>query len=166
MTDPDDTAPPALPPDVAPAGVPSDPAKSGQETSHHREVDEAKLRNVETAISYVLRTGVVVSVLTVLAGLIMVFREHPTYVSVTGKLSYHAVANRNSYFPHTISQLGSALAHGTGEGIIVLGLIILLATPVMRVAVGVISFVYERDAPMTLVTLFVLGVLVASFFLG
>jgi len=148
------------------ASDPSDPTPSGADRVHHREVDEAKLRNVETAISYVLRIGVVASVVTVVIGLVLVFQHHPAYSTFSGKVSYHTIANRHSIFPHTIGQLGTALSHGTGQGVIVLGLIILLATPVMRVAVGVLSFVYEKDPPMTIVTLFVLGVLIASFFLG
>ncbi len=150
----------------ATGGAPAEPAPSGGDRVHHREVDEEKLRNVETAISYVLRIGVVASVITVLIGLVMVFRHHAGYFSINGKISYHSVANRHSIFPHTIGQLGAALSHGTGAGVIVLGLIILLATPVLRVAVGVLSFIYEKDPPMTIVTLYVLGVLIASFFLG
>ncbi|NNN19535.1 MAG: DUF1634 domain-containing protein [Acidimicrobiaceae bacterium] len=139
---------------------------TGRDRVHHRDVDEEKLRKVETAISYVLRIGVVASVITVLIGMVMVFRHHPGYASITGKVSYHTVADSTTSFPHTIGQLGTALSQGTGEGVIVLGLIILLATPVMRVAVGVLSFIYEKDPPMTIVTLFVLAVLIASFFLG
>ena len=134
--------------------------------SHHREVDEEKLRKVETAISYVLRIGVVVSVITVLIGMAMVFSHHPGYASITGHVSYHSVTDSSTTFPHTLGQLGTALSNLTGEGIIVLGLIVLLATPVLRVAVGVVSFIYEKDPPMTFVTLFVLAVLIASFFLG
>lgn len=155
-------------PEEAP-GTTNDPAAmapSGPDLAHHRHVDEAKLRNVEAAISYVLRIGVIASVITVIVGLGLTFQHHPTYTSFTGKISYHSVTGKKTLFPHTISQLGTALSHGTGEGVIVLGLIILLATPVLRVAVGVLSFVYEKDPPMTLVTLFVLVVLISSFFLG
>ena len=141
-------------------------ACSGADRVHHHDVDEKKLRNVETAISYVLRVGVIASVVTVIVGLVLTFLHHPGYASFTGKVSYHSVTGNKTLFPHTITQLGAALSHVTGEGVIVLGLIILLATPVLRVAVGVLSFVYEKDPPMTLVTLFVLAVLVASFFLG
>ena len=139
---------------------------TGRDRVHHRQVDEEKLRRVETAISYVLRIGVVASVITVLIGMVMVFRQHPGYASITGKVSYHIVSGPSTRFPHTLGQLGTALSQGTGDGVIVLGLIILLATPVLRVAVGVLSFIYEKDPPMTIVTLLVLAVLIASFFLG
>ena len=146
-------------------GMP-DQVSTGRDRIHHREVDEEKLRRVETAISYVLRIGVVASVITVLIGMVMVFRQHPGYASITGKVSYHIVSGPSTRFPHTLGQLGTALSQGTGDGVIVLGLIILLATPVLRVAVGVLSFIYEKDPPMTIVTLLVLAVLIASFFLG
>ncbi len=146
-------------------GMP-DQAPTGRDRVHHHDVDEQKLRQVETAISYVLRIGVVASVITVLIGMVMVFKQHPGYASITGKVSYHVVSGPTTSFPHTLGQLGTALSQGTGDGVIVLGLIILLATPVLRVAVGVLSFIYEKDPPMTIVTLFVLAVLIASFFLG
>ena len=146
-------------------GMP-DQVSTGRDRVHHRQVDEEKLRRVETAISYVLRIGVVASVITVLIGMVMVFRQHPGYASITGKVSYHIVSGPSTRFPHTLGQLGTALSQGTGDGVIVLGLIILLATPVLRVAVGVLSFIYEKDPPMTIVTLLVLAVLIASFFLG
>ena len=47
-----------------------------------------------------------------------------------------------------------------------LGVLILILTPILRVAVGVLSFLYEKDPPMALVTLYVLVVLVGSFFLA
>jgi uncharacterized membrane protein len=49
---------------------------------------------------------------------------------------------------------------------VVLGVLLLILTPILRVAVGVLSFMYEKDAPMTVVTLYVLAVLIASFFLA
>ena len=46
------------------------------------------------------------------------------------------------------------------------GLILLIATPVARVAVSVLVFVVERDGAFVLITLFVLILLLLSFLLG
>ncbi len=131
-----------------------------------KDIDPAKVRQTEIAISYVLRIGVVLSVLLVSAGLGLIFANHGSYLHFSSNTSYKSLTSAGYNFPHTISQLFSDLAHGDGRGVIGLGLIVLILTPVLRVAVGVLSFIYEKDPPMTLVTLFVLLVLILSFFLG
>ncbi len=125
-----------------------------------------KVRRVELAISLVLRVGVVTSVLVIAVGLGLMFAHHGSYLALRGPLSYRALTSTSTSFPHSFSALGHALAHDEGRGVVVLGVLILILTPVLRVAVGVVSFAYEKDAPMALVTLFVLAVLVGSFFLA
>lgn len=129
-------------------------------------VADEKLRRAEAAISAVLRTGVTLSVGTIAAGLAMMFAHHPAYRSISGNFSYHRLTSVSTPFPHTFAQLGASLAAGQGKGIVVLGVLLLILTPVARVAVSVVAFVSERDAAMTGVTLFVLAALVASFLLG
>lgn len=124
-----------------------------------------KVRRVELAISLVLRVGVVASVLVIAVGLGLMFAHHGSYVSLSGP-SFRALTSASTSFPHSFGALGRALDQGQGRGVVVLGVLILILTPVLRVAVGVLSFAYEKDAPMALVTLFVLAVLVGSFFLA
>ncbi len=131
-----------------------------------RAVMEEKVRKVELAISLVLRVGVVASVLVVSVGLGLMFAHHGAYLPVRGHFSYRALTSRTTPFPHSFSSLGRSIAHGDGRGIVVLGVLVLILTPVLRVAVGVVSFLYEKDPPMALVTLYVLVVLVGSFFLA
>jgi uncharacterized membrane protein len=50
--------------------------------------------------------------------------------------------------------------------IITLGLLILIAIPVMRVAVSVVAFIVERDWLYVAITAFVLLVLLMSFAIG
>ena len=127
---------------------------------------EEKVRKVELAISLVLRIGVVVSVAVISVGLGLMFAHHAAYLPITGQLSYSHLTSRSTPFPHTFSALGHAISKGEGRGVVVLGVLILILTPVLRVAVGVLSFIYEKDPPMTIVTLYVLAVLVGSFFLA
>ena len=49
--------------------------------------------------------------------------------------------------------------------IIQLGVIILLATPVLRVTSSLVLFAFEKDRAFVLITLFVLAVLLFSFFI-
>ena len=127
---------------------------------------EDKVRKVELAISLVLRIGVVVSVLVIAVGLGLMFYHHGAYVPLRGNFSYRKLTSRTTPFPHSFSALGRSIARGDGRGIVVLGVLILILTPVLRVAVGVLSFIYEKDPPMTIVTLYVLAVLIGSFFLA
>ena len=53
-----------------------------------------------------------------------------------------------------------------GRGLIQLGLLLLIATPVARVAFSVGAFLYERDWTYVAVSLLVLGLLFYSLFSG
>ncbi len=126
-----------------------------------------RVRQVELAISWVLRIGVLVSVLVIAVGLLLMFLHHPQQARLLGDGSnYRALVRPGADFPHSLAQLRTALAAGRGSGVVVLGVLLLILTPMLRVAVSVLSFVYERDPPMVLVTLFVLLVLVLSFVLA
>ncbi len=128
--------------------------------------EDTGVHRVEGAISVVLRVGVLLSVGVIAVGLGLMFAHHPGYGSFTGHFSYHRLTSPSTTFPHTLTQLGSSLSKGNGRGIVVVGVLLLIATPVVRVAVSVLAFVLERDPAMTAVTLVVLGVLVLSFVLG
>jgi len=56
--------------------------------------------------------------------------------------------------------------HFRGRGIIQLGLLLLVATPVARVAFSVFGFLRERDYTYVVLTLIVLAVLLFSLFFG
>ncbi len=127
---------------------------------------EEKIRKVELAISLVLRIGVVVSVVVIAFGLGLMFFHHSAYFSIRGGFSYRELTSQASPFPHSFASLGNSITRLDGQGIVVLGVLILILTPVLRVAVGVLSFIYEKDPPMALVTLYVLVVLIGSFFLA
>ncbi len=165
---------PSRPPvEPAPGPAPEIPRAALGRSGARRELtpDEArrmavKVHRVELAISLVLRVGVVASVLVIAVGLGLMFAHHGSYLALRGPLSYRALTSASTSFPHSFGALGRALAHDQGRGVVVLGVLILILTPVLRVAVGVVSFAYEKDAPMALVTLFVLVVLVGSFFLA
>lgn len=127
-----------------------------------RLMDE-KIRMTEVTISLVLRIGVTVSAVIFIIGLVVMFVHHPSY---SAGASYHLLTSRSASFPHSFSALMTSLAHGRGDGIILLGTMLLILTPVLRVAVAIVSFTIEKDPAMTLVTIFVLLVLVLSFVLS
>ncbi len=155
---------PAAPAEASPEAGPA--SRRRQLSPEERARMEQKVRKIEIAISLVLRIGVSLSVAVIAVGLGVMFAHHGSYVPISGHFSYQALTSRTTRFPHTLGTLGSSIAAGQGRGIVVLGVMILILTPVMRVAVGVLSFIYEKDPPMAIVTFYVLVVLVGSFFLA
>jgi uncharacterized membrane protein len=58
------------------------------------------------------------------------------------------------------------LEHSQGRAIVMAGLLLLIATPVLRVAISVLAFVYQRDRTFVVITSVVLALLLTSFALG
>ncbi len=80
-----------------------------------------------------------------------------------GGLSLQRLLN----FPQTPSQIIEGLLILRPQALIILGLLILIATPVLRVAVSIIAFAFERDWKYVIITSLVLAILLFSmFFLG
>lgn len=127
-------------------------------------VDQAEqLARVESALSYLLRGGVILSTLIVVAGVVMMFVHHPDYF--TRALPAQTVA-REMAFPHTVAEVFGGLKRGEGRSIIIVGLFVLIATPVLRVAMSVLVFFHQRDRMFTVITLIVLVLLLISFLVG
>jgi uncharacterized membrane protein len=126
--------------------------------------NKEKSRQVELVISDLLKIGVVASLAIVVIGTVVSFTRHPQYLKSNTDLSQ--LTEHAAVFPHTLSETFTSIRHGEGRGIIILGLLLLVATPVMRVAVSILGFVYERDWGFVLITSTVLALLLLSFVLG
>ncbi len=107
---------------------------------------DALLRQAEQIISNVLRGGVLLSAGIIFLGLILLLIKGPG----------------NGDFPHTIPETWQSIVQLNPYGVIVLGLIVLLFTPVLRVMVAVIAFAIEGDRQYVTITLFVLLILLFS----
>lgn len=64
------------------------------------------------------------------------------------------------------SALGASLAAFQPGAFFTLGLLCLIATPILRVAGSVLIYAYERDWRYTLATLIVLGIVIVSLVVG
>ncbi len=124
----------------------------------------ARVHRVEILISNLLRLGVIVSLSLICIGTTISFMHHPEYVTSSSALSH--LTEPSTAVPHTQRDIISGLRQGRGQAIVMLGLIVLIATPVMRVAISVLAFIYQRDRIYTLITLIVFGLLMLSFVLG
>lgn len=149
--------PPASPPPPKEVGPPSEnplerPAGGAQPAAR-----ETLVRQAELVISYVLRGGVLLSAAIILCGVVFYYVQ---------AFSHPGHEDASASFPHTLSGVGQGLAHGNPQAIIVLGLLVLLITPVVRVAVSVVAFLLERDWRYVVITSLVLVILLLSFVLG
>ncbi|HVS69942.1 MAG TPA: DUF1634 domain-containing protein [Phycisphaerae bacterium] len=128
------------------------------------EEKDKTVHQVELVISVLLRVGVVVSLLVVVAGTVVSFMHHPGYLS-NGK-DLGALTKPGGAVPDSIADVISGVRNFRGQAIVVAGLLLLIATPVMRVAVSIVAFLVEKDKLFALITATVLALLLLSFFLG
>ena len=103
-------------------------------------------------LAYSLRIGVLVGAILSIAG-----------------LGFWAVRGFGPVDSASGSSVGSLLASaitGNPAGIVYLGVIILIATPIFRVALSVVFFAFEKDRKYVAITLLVLGMLVFALVSG
>ena len=111
---------------------------------------------MDRMIGILLRVGVVLSAATTLAGGIWHFVQHGGAMP-----DYHVFRGEPAEL-HNISGVLRGIAQGHAEALIQLGLLMLIATPIARVALSVVAFAVERDRTYVAITLLVLAGLVAS----
>jgi uncharacterized membrane protein len=114
-------------------------------------------KTLETVIGYTLRIGVTAAAVLVFAGGVYYLIENA--FAPTDYHTFHPAA-KHSLDLSAIAQNALAL---NSLGIIQLGLLVLVATPIARVILSVITFALERDLLYVAVTVVVLAVLLYSF---
>jgi uncharacterized membrane protein len=120
--------------------------------------DEASL---EEQLGWLLLLGVVASALVLLLGGAVYLARH----------SHEPVPDRRAFKPEPpeFSRPGAivrAALAGRGRAIIQLGIVLLIATPILRVAYSVVAFARRRDRAYTIITLIVLAVLLYGLLSG
>ena len=115
---------------------------------------------LDQIIGNILRIAVIIAAMIVLAGGIL-------YLVQNGGNSpeYHVFKGEPKSL-RTISGILKELLTLDGLGIIQIGLLLLIATPVVRVIFSVFAFVLQRDRIYVVVTLIVLTVLIYSILGG
>ena len=134
--------------------VPDKPGCAGQRQPRWTD------HQVEQAVGLVLRAGVIIAAGVVLIGGIWYLVRHgdtaPDYQVFRGEPSDL----------RSIDGIVRDVRSLRARGIIQFGLLLLIATPVVRVALGVIAFAVQRDRIYVIVTVIVLAVLCYSLFAG
>ena len=116
--------------------------------------------DMQSIIGWILRGGVIVSMTVVIIGGIIFLWRHGHSMPDFGTF------NKIPYFISSSEGIFSGVIHGKGQAIIQLGIIILIATPILRVIFAVIAFALEKDRLYTLISLIVLFIILASMLTG
>lgn len=117
------------------------------------EKQDSNIQEMEIIISNFLRIGVVLSAIIVFVGLSMYL--------ISGNSGY-----TGSYFPTTLSEIFNGFISFKPYAVILVGLIILILTPVFRVGVSILVFIKEKDFLYVKITSLVFIILIISFILG
>jgi len=117
-------------------------------------------QQMDRIIGMILRVGVLISALVVLTGGVFYLRHYGFNVPEYGIFQGEPADLRN-----ISGILQDALAF-RARGIIQFGLLLLIATPVVRVSFSILGFALQRDKAYVMVTLIVLGLLLYSLIGG
>jgi uncharacterized membrane protein len=132
-----------IPTDAAPVPQPHPP----QEWDDHR---------IEIILGNLLRAGVMLAAAVVLCGASVYLFRHARETA-----DYSVFRGEPADFS-TIPGVILSVMHGRGRGLIQLGLLLLIATPIARVAFSIVGFALERDRMYVVFTVIVLSILLFS----
>jgi uncharacterized membrane protein len=104
----------------------------------------------------VLRVGVILSATIVILGAAIYLARHGT--SDRDYAQFRGEPDKYTSLPEVVSAAG----RGEGRAVIQLGILLLLATPVARVALSAVGFGLERDKLYVFFTIVVLTLLILS----
>lgn len=117
-------------------------------------------QRIEIIIGTLLRTGVILAAAVVLFGAALYLARHG-----------HEPANYATFHGEPAGlkspkDIGHGAMDMSARAIIQLGLLLLIATPVARVAFSAVAFAIERDYMYVVITLIVLAILMYSLFVS
>lgn len=115
-------------------------------------------KRIETIVGLTLRIGVMIAAAAVLSGGILFMIQNPG-----PRPDYRHFRGEPARLISPVSIL-HGVAVLDARSVIMLGLLLLIATPVARVALCVVGFLAERDKLYVGVSAIVLGILVYSLF--
>lgn len=111
---------------------------------------------MEVILGILLRSGVMLAAAVVFSGACVYLIRHAHEPA-----DYRIFRGEPAQY-RTISGVLQSVKNGRGRGLIQLGLLILIATPIVRVAFSIVGFAMERDRMYVAFTLIVLAILLYS----
>jgi uncharacterized membrane protein len=113
-------------------------------------------KRLEVIIGHTLRIGVVTAaVIVLIGGIVDLVQNHSTGPHYQ---TFQAASKHSDNLSGIVRNIRALNSYG----IIQLGLLVLIATPILRVALSVVAFALERDLLYVAATLIVLGILLYS----
>jgi len=116
--------------------------------------------DMEQLIGQVLRYGVLTSgIIAIIGGIWYLIQSGsgiPNYTSFSGEPAGYT----------SLTGIIKGLAAGSAKEIIQLGVVILIATPILRIVFSLFSFILEKDRLYVVITLIVLLIIIFSMFGG
>lgn len=142
---------------------------SGEPGASDTDPNLRTVTHLERTVALVLRVGVSLSCVVLAVGAVRTL-----WASATRRAAAAAVPSlRNGSLRqpgwatyHSVAGVLRGAFHWQGPALVMVGVLLLIATPVLRVAVSVIGFALERDRRFVIVTALVLAVLLGSFAVG
>lgn len=123
-------------------------------------------RDIELYIGNVLRYGVIISCIITLLGGVFYIYQHlgviPNYKQLPQGVEFKGVAE----YLRELTTILPEVFKLNGAAIIQLGVVVLIATPIVRVAFSAFSFLLERDYMYVVITIIVLLIIVSNMILG
>lgn len=127
-------------------------------TEEKNTISVQKDRDIENIMGNLLRTGVVAAAVIVFIGAVLYLIKYgltlPEYSTFRGE-------------PAELKSIGGIISEAFSfhsRGIMQLGLLVLIATPVARVIFAIIGFSIEKDYTYTVISVIVLCILLFSLF--
>jgi len=128
----------------------------------------------EIIVGRILRAGVILSFTLVMIGTIVSFassadqptRETLELIKSHGALGEKVVESATPHFPSSLTDIFRDSLSLRGPAIVMLGIVVLVATPVVRVAASIVLFALEGDRFYVATTTLVLVLLVICLFVG
>jgi uncharacterized membrane protein len=116
--------------------------------------------DMQAVIGWVLRAGVFISMLIVFFGGVLYLYRHG-----------HTIADYHEFkgipvFVHSFGGIVNGIINFRGRAIIQAGIILLIATPVIRVLFSALGFILEKDYLYTAITFIVLLIIIISALSG
>jgi uncharacterized membrane protein len=120
------------------------------------------MMEINDSITYVLRIGVVTSIILIIIGAVLLFLQGSSNGFPIGELASTSSKINSSMF--SASDMINGLFLYQGLDFMLLGIIVLIITPIARVITSVLSFMYERNWLYVVITLIVfINMMVAIF---
>ena len=121
-------------------------------------------RGVRAAVGRMLHAGVLVSAAILLTGYLVGLVGDPAAFGSHAVEQAHLRASAS--FPHSFVAVWDGIGRGSGEAIIVAGVLVLILTPVAGLVTSAVAFARRRDWLFTAISASVLSVILGSFLIG